>query len=261
MCKTIFIGARKGGVGKTMTAASLGVGLARDGKKTLIIDTDSQHSLTVSLGVKEPDKLPFTLTTVLNNIINETEFDPLAGLIHHAEGVDLLAANSSLTGIELVLAQLIGRETVLRQYIDMVKPMYDFILLDTPPSLDLLTINALACADSVIIPVTPKYLDAKGLELLLKSIAQIRRAINPSLAINGILLTMVDRRTNFTREIITLVENAYGDKIRIFSEHIPRSIRAAESTAQGVSIFTHDPNGRVAAAYTALTKVVMSDVA
>ena len=257
MGKTIFIGARKGGVGKTMTTASLGVGLAREGKKTLVIDTDSQFSLTVSLGVKEPDKLPITLSTVMNSIINETDFDPAAGIIHHSDGVDLLPANSSLTGIELALAPLIGRETVLRQYIEMVKALYDYILIDTPPTLDLLTVNALAAADSVIIPVVPKFLDAKGLELLLKSIAQIRRQINPALSIEGILLTMVDRRANFTREIISLVENAYGGEIHIFGEYIPRSVRAAESTAQGVSIFTFDPNGKVAAAYQSLVREVL----
>jgi chromosome partitioning protein len=261
MGKTIFIGARKGGVGKTMTAASLGFGLAREGKKTLIIDMDSQHSLTVSLGVTEPNNLSVSLANVFNSIISETKFDPLEGIIRHSEGVDLLPANSSLTGIELALAPLIGRETVLRQYIEMVKPMYDCILLDTAPTLDLLTINALAAADNVIIPVTPKYLDAKGLELLLRSIAQIRRAINPNLEISGILLTMVDRRTNFTKDIIALVENAYGGKIHIFSEHIPHSVRAAETTAQGISIFSHDPSGRVAAAYAALTREVLSDAA
>jgi len=261
MGKTIFIGARKGGVGKTMTAASLGIGLAREGKKTLVIDADSQHSLTVSLGVKEPDKLSFTLTTVMNNIINETEFEPTSGLIHHSEGVDLLPANNSLTGIELALAPLIGRETILRQYVDMMKPLYDFILIDTAPSLDLLTVNALAASNSVIIPIVPKFLDAKGLELLLKSIAQIRRQINPSLTIEGILLTMVDRRASFTREIISLVENTYGGKIRIFGEHIPHSVRAAETSAQGVSIFSHDPNGKVAAAYAALTREVLFDAA
>ena len=199
MGKTIFIGARKGGIGKTMTAASLGVGLAREGKKTLIIDADSQHSLTVSLGVKEPDNLAVTLATVMNHIISETNFDPEAGVIHHSDGVDLLPANNSLTGIELALAPLIGRETVLRQYIEMVKPLYDYILIDTPPTLDLLTVNSLAAANSVIIPVVPKFLDVKGLELLLKSIAQIRRQINPTLTICGILLTTVrhhrDKRT------------------------------------------------------------------
>ena len=257
MGKTIFIGARKGGVGKTTTAASLGVGLARQGKKTLVIDTDSQHSLTISLGVKEPDKLPVTLTTVMNHIIAETDFNPTDGIIRHSDGVDLLPANSSLTGIELTLASLIGRETVLRQYIEKVKPLYDYILIDTPPTLDVLTVNALAAADSVIIPVVPKYLDAKGLELLLKSIAQVRRQINPNLSIGGILLTMVDRRANFTTEIINLVENAYGGSIRIFGEHIPRSVRAAESTAHGVSIFSYDPKGKVAAAYQSLVREVL----
>ena len=261
MGRIIFIGARKGGVGKTMTAASLGVGLAREGKKTLIIDADSQHSLTVSLGVKEPEKLPVTLSTVMSHIISETDFEPTAGIIHHSDGVDLLPANSSLTGIELALVPLIGRETILRQYIKMIEPLYDYVLIDTPPTLDLLTINALAAASSVIIPVVPKFLDAKGLELLLRSIAQIRRHINPNLSIEGILLTMVDRRANFTREIISLVENTYGDKIHIFGDHIPRSVRAAESTAQGISIFKYDPNGRVALAYQSLVREVLASVA
>jgi chromosome partitioning protein len=257
MGKTIFIGARKGGVGKTMTTVSLGVGLAKQGKKTLVIDSDSQSSLTLSMGIKEPDKLTDTLATVMNRIIGEADFDPMDGIIHHSEGVDLLPANRAIEGIELALAPLIGRETILRQYIEKVRPLYDFILIDTPPTLDLLTVNALAAADSVIIPVVPKFLDAKGLELLLKSVAQIRRQINLTLSIDGILLTMVDKRSNFTREIISLVETAYGGKIRIFSEHIPRSIRAAEATARGVSVFTHDPNGKVAAAYAALTREVL----
>ena len=244
-----------------MTSASLGVGLAREGKRTLVIDTDSQFSLTVSLGMKEPDKLPVTLTTLINNIVSEKPFDPSDGIIHHPEGVDLLPANSTLTGIELALAPLIGRETVLRQYVEMVKPLYDFILLDTAPTLDLLTVNALAASDSVIIPIAPKFLDAKGLELLLKSIAQIRRQINPNLSIEGILLTMVDRRVSHTREVIELIETAYGGNIQIFSEHIPRSVRAAETPAQGISIFTHDPNGKVAAAYQSLVREVDSNAA
>ena len=256
--KTIFIGARKGGVGKTMTTASLGIGLASKGQKTLIIDTDSQHSLTVSMGIKDADKLQVTLASVMMNIINEREFEPTDGIIHHSEGVDLLPANGSLAGIELALAPLIGRETILRQYIEMVKPLYDFILIDTAPTLDLLTVNALAAADSVIIPVVPKYLDALGLELLLKSIAQIRRQINPKLAIDGILLTMVDTRTNLTREVTALIESAYGNQIKIFGEHIPRSTRAAETSGHGVSIFQHDPYGKVAAAYAALTGEVLN---
>ena len=257
MGKVIAITNRKGGCGKSTTAASLGVGLARQGKKTLIIDADSQHSLTVSLGVAEPDKLPVTLATIMYAIINETGYNTTDGIIHHAEGVDLMPSNNSLAGMEIALAPIIGRETILKQYIDEVKALYDYVLVDTAPTLDMLTVNALAAATSVIIPVTPKFLDAKGLELLLKSIAQIRRAINLSLAIGGILLTMVDRRTNFTREIISLVEGAYGDKIHIFGEHIPLSIRAAETSATGRSIFSHEPNGRVAAAYASLTGEVL----
>lgn len=257
MGKTIVIANRKGGCGKSMTTASLGVGLARQGIKTLILDADSQHSLTVSMGVAEPDKLPITLTSVMYGIINEQTIDPTNGIVHHSEGVDLMPSNSSLAGIEIALAPLIGRETILKQYIDSVKSLYGFVLIDTAPTLDLLTINALAAADSIIIPVAPRFLDAKGLELLLKTIAQVRRSINPNLIIDGILLTMVDQRANFTKDIIALIENSYGERIRIFSEYIPRSIRATEASATGKSIFIHDEKGKVAAAYAALTREVL----
>jgi chromosome partitioning protein len=222
MTKTIAITNRKGGCGKSFTTSSLGVGLARRGKKVLLIDTDNQHSLTVSMGVAQPDKLPITLTSVISDIIAKKEgIDPKAGIIHHPESVDIMPANDSLTGIELALASTIGREVILKKYIDRVKPLYDYILLDTCPSLDLLTVNALAAADSVIIPVCPKFLDAKGLELLLTSIAQIREFINPSLDICGILMTMADKRTNLTKDIIRIIDEAYGGKIRIFKERIP----------------------------------------
>ena len=256
MGKVLVVKNRKGGCGKSMTAASLGVGLARRGKKTLIIDADNQHSLTVSLGIAEPDNLPVSLGTILRRIIDEAAFDPMDGIIHHAEGVDVMPANNSLAGIEITLAPLFGRETILRQYIDMVRPLYDYLLIDTGPALDLLTVNALAAADSVIIPVVPKFLDAKGLELVLKSISQIRRAINPKLKIGGILLTMVDRRANFTKDVISLIETAYGGNIRVFSEHIPHSIRAAEASALGKSIFVYDPRGKVAIAYESIVREV-----
>ena len=257
MGKVLAVTNRKGGCAKSMTTASLGVGLARLGKKTLIIDADSQHSLTVSMGVEEPDKLSDTLASVMINVIGEAKYDPSSGIIHHTEEVDLLPANNSLAGMEITLAPLIGRETILAQYINKVKALYDYILIDTAPTLDLLTINALAAADSVIIPATPKFLDAKGLELLLKSIAQIRRAINPNLTISGILLTMVDKRANFTKKVIASIDEAYGEQIHIFKDFIPHSVRAAETSATGRSIFTHDPNGKVAAAYASLAKAVL----
>jgi len=256
---TIAVSNLKGGVGKTMTVASLGAGLVRQGKSVICLDADAQHSLTVSFGISEPGKLPVTLSTMISNIINETNFDPLLGIIRHKDGVDLLPSNNTLAGMEIALAGLIGRETVLRQYINMVKQQYDYIIVDCAPSLGLLTVNALAAADSIIIPVVPKFLDAKGLELLLKSIAQVQRQINPTLSICGILLTMVDKRANFTHEIISLIENAYGSRIRIFDEHIPRSVRASESTAKGISIFSYDPSGKLAAAYAALAREVLAD--
>ena len=132
MGKTIVITNRKGGTGKSATCANLGIGLALQGKCVLILDADSQSSLTISLGVLEPDKLPVTLATVMSNIMDETEFDPTDGIIRHAEGVDLLPANNSLARTELELASLlVGRETVLRQYIDMVKLNYDYVIVDT----------------------------------------------------------------------------------------------------------------------------------
>ena len=257
MGKTIVITNRKGGCGKSVTAANLGVGLARYGKKTLIIDADNQHSLTVSMGITKPDKLTVTLSTIISEIIAKRDFDPAMGIIHHEEGVHIMPANDSLTGMELTLAPLMGRETILRKYVNKVKSSYDFILIDTCPTLDVLTINALAAADSALIPVAPKFLDAKGLELLLKSIANIREDINPTLSICGILLTMVDSRTNFSKDVINAVKEAYSEEIHIFADTIPHSIRAAEASATGKSIFTHDPNGKVAFAYDALVKGVL----
>ena len=257
MGKTIVISNQKGGCGKSVTAANLGIGLARKGGRVLLLDLDSQHSLTISLGITEPDKLSVTTASVMANIIQDKDFNPTEGILHHAEGVDLLPSSIALTNTELSLVSVMGRELILRRYIEKVKPMYDWIIADTSPSLGLLTVNALAAADSVIIPVTPKFLDAKGLELLLRTISKIRRQINPQLSIGGILLTMVDKRANFTKEIISLIENAYGGNIRIFGEHIPRSVRAAETSAKGISIFTHDPKGKVAAAYSALTGEVL----
>jgi chromosome partitioning protein len=259
MGKTIAIASRKGGVGKTTTAVSLATGLAKQGKRVLALDLDPQGSMTVSFGVKEPEKLAVTVGSVMAGIIDETDCDPAAGIVHHTEGADVLPSNNSLSGVELALVQAMSRESVLRQYIGEIKERYDYQIIDCSPNLGLLTLNALAAADSVIIPVCPRFLDAKGLESLLKTVAQIKRQINPNLTIDGLLLTMVDRRATFTREVISTIENAYGGNIKIFSEHIPHSVRVTEASASGVSIFTHDPNGKVAAAYSAFVREVLSN--
>jgi chromosome partitioning protein len=159
--------------------------------------------------------------------------------------------------MEVSLVNAMSRETVLKQYLDTVKNQYDFILLDCMPSLGMLTVNALAAADSVIIPVQAQYLPAKGLEQLLQTIGKVRKQINTKLKIDGILLTMVDNRTNFAKDISSLLRETYGGSIKIFDTDIPHSVRAAEISAEGKSIFAHDPKGKVAEGYKNLTKEVL----
>lgn len=258
-CKVIAITNQKGGVGKTTTTVNLGVGLAKDGHRVLLIDADPQGSLTVSLGIKDPDSLDESLATVMTAAIEDVQLPPETGIIQHEEGVDLMPSNIELSGIETGLFNTMSREFVLRNYINTVKHNYDFILIDCMPSLGMMTINALVASDSVIIPSQPNFLSTKGLNLLLRSISKVKRSINPALRVDGILLTMVDSRTNNAKDIISSLRQSVGQNIRVFETEIPHSVRAAESSLAGVSIFAHDRNGKVAAAYENLTKEV-SDI-
>ena len=246
---------QKGGEGKTTTTVNLGVGLAHTGKKVLLIDADPQGSLTVSLGVKNPDELDVSLSTLMQSVLDDEQLHGNAVIPHH-EGVDLLPSNIELSGMESGLFNVMSREHVLKSAIEGMKKSYDYILIDCMPSLGMMTINALAAAGSVIIPSQPNYLSTKGLNLLLRSIAKIKRQINPRLKIDGILLTMVDNRTNNAKTIITSLRSSVGENIRVFDSEIPFSVRAAECSLSGESIFSHDKNGKVAAAYEALTKEV-----
>ena len=253
----IALSNQKGGTGKTTTCANLGIGLAQEGKRVLVVDNDPQASLTISLGWTQPDKLPVTLSTLMGRAIMDEPIRAEEAILHHSEGVDVLPASIELSGMEVSLVNAISRESVLRQVLEELSPRYDHMLIDCMPSLGMLTINALAAANSVIIPVQAQYLPAKGLEQLLQTVAKVRRQLNPRLKIDGILLTMVDNRTNFNREISALLRETYGGKIRVFATDIPHSVRAAEISAEGKSIFAHDPHGKVAGAYRALTKEVM----
>ena len=255
-CKVIALTNQKGGVGKTTTAVNLGVTLAQQGKKVLLIDADAQANLTMSLGYHRPDDLQVTLSTIMQDIIDDKSVDVTQGILHHNEGVDLLPSNIELSGLEVRLINAISRESVLKTCISEVRKNYDYVLVDCMPSLGMLTINALAAADSVVIPTQPHFLSAKGLELLLRSVSKVRRQINPPLRIDGILMTMVMPRTNISKEITATVRSAYGQKIKVFDTQIPHSIRAVEATAEGKSIFAYDKSGKVAAAYEQLGKEV-----
>jgi len=256
--KIIAIANQKGGVGKTTTCANLGIGLAQEGKRVLLIDSDPQGSLSISLGFHQPDTLDTTLSDVMSSVLMDRPFQPDWGILRHDEGVSLMPANIELSGMEVALVNAMSRETVMRQYLNIVKRDYDYVLIDCMPSLGMLTVNALAAADSVLIPVQAQYLSAKGLEQLLQTVSKVRRQINPKLKIEGILLTMANSRTNFGKEISALLRDTYGSKIRIFDTDIPHSVRAAEISAEGKSIFAHDPKGKVAAAYRKLTQEVMA---
>ena len=202
-CKVIALTNQKGGVGKTTTAVNLGVGLAKQEKRVLLIDADAQANLTMALGYSRPDDLPITLSTIMQNITDDKSFDVSQGILSHSEGVDLLPSNIELSGFEVRLINAMSRERVLKTYVNEVKKNYDYVLIDCMPSLGMITINALAAADSVVIPTQPHYLSAKGLELLLRSVSMVKRQINPK-------LRMGDRygRVIFLREYAAYIKDS-----------------------------------------------------
>lgn len=258
MCKVISLVNQKGGVSKSTSAINIGIGLSKMGKRILIIDNDPQGSATASLSISRPDELEITLKNILEKVIDDEEISDDEGIIHIEEGIDLLPSNIELSGLEVSLVNVMSREQVLKSYIDSIKHKYDYVIIDCSPSLGMLTINALTAADSVIIPVQAAYLPVKGLEQLLETIKRVKKYLNKKIVIDGILISMVDTRTNIAKDIIEVINEAYGKQIRIFDTMIPFSVRAVESSAKGVSIYKHDKNGKLANAYRKLCEEVLS---
>ena len=235
------------------------IGLAKEGKRVLMIDADPQGSLSISLGFREPDKLTDTLFDIFRLEAADEDIVAGYGIMHVEENVDLIPGNINLAMAEISFANTLCRESILRTYLEDVKGNYDFIVIDCMPSLGIVTVNALTAADRVLIPVQAAYLPVKGLQQLIKTIGMIKRSLNPELEIEGILLTMVDARTNYARDIVTQVHEVYGKTVPVFEIEIPLSVRAAETSAVAQSIYEYDPKGKAAFAYSALTKEVLAN--
>ena len=257
--RVIALANQKGGTGKTTTTVNLGIGLARLGKKVLLIDADPQGDLTTCLGWQDQDSLQTTLATVMGKIIRDEPFTADEGILHHSEGVDLMPANIELSDLEATLVNAMSREITLRTYVNEAKKNYDVVLIDCMPSLGMITLNALTAADSVIIPVQAQYLPAKGMTQLLSTIAKVKKHTNPNLAIDGILLTLVDGRTNLAKSTVEALRENFGCRIRIYRTTIPVAVKAAEVSSKGKSIYAYEPNSTVSKAYADFTKEVLAD--
>lgn len=253
-CKVIALTNQKGGVAKSFTTANLAVGLVQEGKRVLVIDNDPQGHASRCLGVKTAD---ITIADVMEKIIKGEQLYAGYGIVSTSEGVDLLSADVNYAMLEFSLISVMSREKVLEKYVQMEREFYDYILIDCPPNLGIFVLNALNAADTAMIPVKLEDLSIDGLQQLIQTIGMAKRHLNPTLTISGILFTIVEPRTVLAKQSMSAIRDAYGSRVKIYDSIIPKSVKAAECPASGISIFKYDPDGSVALAYKSLTREVI----
>lgn len=259
MSKIIAIASQKGGVGKSTTCRNLATILVRKGYRVLAVDCDNQASMTDCFGIETPEKLDITLYHLMMEVITDNELPPKENYIIQKEGVDIIPSSIELSAVEINLVSTMSREYVLRTIIDDIKDDYDYILLDCMPSLGLMTLNVLATCDSVLIPATPEYLSAKGLELLLKTIVKLKKRISPQIKFEGILLTMFEERTRLSKNILKMITDSYGENIKIFNTKIPKSVKVGEANLKSMSIIEYMPENKASIAYMKFAKELIAN--
>ena len=234
-CKVIAVANRKGGVGKTTTALNVAIGKVRNGYDVLIVDFDPQGDLTSSLGWKINDALENSVSSMLDDYINDEPINYDSLILNHPEAVDVIPTNIELADFEMRLVSVINREQTLSNCIEPLRSKYDYIFIDCPPSLGMLTVNALAAADEVLIPVQTQYLPAKGMTKLLQTVNKVQRKIN------GIVMTLADSNTNITKSTIETIRDSFSKNIKVFNTIIPKATKASEASTTGKSIYEYAP--------------------
>lgn len=254
MCKVISISSQKGGTGKTSSCINIGAALAKKGRKVLLVDNDPQGHLTIGLGFDKRQKI--TLKTILENCIEEQDLQIEDAILYHEENIHLIPANKSLGIMNVYLSSIPEGETILREVLDTVRDRFDYILIDCGPSIGMLSINALAASDSVIIPVELDKYAVDGMEEMIRTVHLVRQKYNPMLCVGGVLYNKVESRLNNTKAFREALEKTYGSRIPIYHTSIPKTVRVQEAANAGISIISYEPQNECSKRYMELVQEV-----